>query len=112
MVFILPTLEVMAVSTEGHEVRNLVVSLVTVDVVYGHLAVVLRDESAAFTVVFLVGDPWALNVRLSHHVFRIATIVLLLIELLCVAFTDSNRRSTNRTIPHQNVVIDVGEGVS
>jgi hypothetical protein len=75
VVFILPAFEVVAVSAEGHEVGNLVVSLIAVNVVNSHLAVMLRDKATAFTVVFLVGNPRALNVGLGHYVLCVAAVV-------------------------------------
>jgi hypothetical protein len=57
-------------------VAHLVVVPVPIYVVNSHLAVIFREKPAPLTVVFLVGNPRALNVRFGNYVLAIATVVL------------------------------------
>jgi hypothetical protein len=92
-------------------VAHLVVVPVSIYVVNSHLAVIFWEKPASLTVVFLVSNPRALNVRFSNYVLAVATVVLTLCFMVVLAFSNTHAWSADRTVRCPLIYVDVSEGM-
>jgi len=83
------------VVTESPVIRNFVVIFIAIYVVYGELALMLREKVTVFAILFLVKQPGSFYMAFCNFVPVMTPVVLYLIWAFFVRLFDTHTSTTH-----------------